>query len=137
MMLRVPFRAARTQHVAQPVSHIDVVPTLLELMGSRAGQGLAGESLMPLAEGKRRAEDHVFIEWHTPPKGPNGRTVISPDGWKMALYDTDNCMLFNRRQDPLEMQNLYYRKESGETIRRLHAKLDNWQRRVGDKLGLP
>lgn len=128
MLLHVPFRQTVQQHVAQPVSHIDVVPTLLHLMGKPTPESLPGASLVPLIEGKQSREDHVFIEWHR----PNGRTVISPDGWKMSLYDGDNCLLFNRGKDPLELTNLYYRPESKPVIARLRARLDKWQQRVKD-----
>src|SRR5262249_26373441 len=84
LLLHVPWRQSRTEWIDRPVSHIDMVPTLLELMNSKAGEGLPGESLVPLLNGGKRREDHVFTEWHTPPDGPTGRTVFSPDGWKLA-----------------------------------------------------
>ncbi|HWB85086.1 MAG TPA: sulfatase-like hydrolase/transferase [Bryobacteraceae bacterium] len=134
MLLSVPFRQRRTLTVRQPVSHIDVVPTLLELMGRPVPDFLTGESLLRVIDGKKRQDDHVFVEWHTPPKGPNARAVVTPDGWKMALYDTDNCLLFNRNQDPLEMHNLFYRPESAPIIRTLKKRIEAWQTRVKDPL---
>jgi len=137
LLLRAPFRQQQPQHVTQPVSQIDLVATLLELMGRKPPESLASRSLLPLLQRKKRDEDHVFIEWHTPPDGPNARCVISPELWKLALYDKDNSLLFQREKDPLEMHNLYYRKESAEVIRRLRAKLEAWQRRTKDPLELP
>lgn len=32
--------------------------------------------------------------------GPNGRTVVTPDGFKLVLYDSDQSMLFDRAKDP-------------------------------------
>ncbi|MEO7650079.1 MAG: sulfatase-like hydrolase/transferase [Bryobacteraceae bacterium] len=137
LLMRVPFRQYKPHHVAQAVSHIDLVPTLLELMGRKAPPNLPGESLVPMLSGKPRRDGHVYLEWHTLPKGPNGRTVLSPDGWKMSLFDTDNCLLFHREKDPLEMTNLYYRKESQETISRLRSQIEGWQQRVKDPQRLP
>jgi len=136
LLLYVPFRQTKAMRIEQPVSQIDLVPTLLQLMGHKAPESLQGESLLPLLEGKKRREDHVFIEWHTVPDGPHARTVVTPDGWKMALFDRDNCLLFNREKDPLEMRNLYYRKESAPVIRRLRAKIEAWQKKTNDKLQL-
>ena len=69
--------------------------------------------------------------------GPNARTVISPDGWKLALHDRDNCLIFQRDRDPLEMTNLYYRRDHAQVVRRLRSRIKKWQSRVGDKLALP
>jgi choline-sulfatase len=137
LLLHVPWRQSRKQWIDAPVSHIDLVPTLLDLLGSKAGEGLPGESLLPYLAGGSRQEDHVFIEWHTPPSGPDCRAVVSPDGWKLGLYDKDNCVLFHRHDDPLEMRNLYYRAEHAGTVRRLRARIEQWQRRVADRQPLP
>lgn len=130
LLLHVPSRVRGQQHVCPPASHIDLVPTLLQLMGKRVPESLPGENLLPLLEGKQRREDHVFIEWNE----PVGRTVVSPDGWKMLLYEGDDCMLFNRSKDPLEMTNLYYRQESQPVVARLRNRLAQWQKRVNDKV---
>ncbi len=129
MLLRVPWRQSRAIHVKQPVSHIDVVPTLLEAMGARNPGNLPGESLLPLAEGKVRAEGNVIIEWDSPVT----RAVVSPDGWKMALLEKDNCLLFDRNRDALEQNNVFYRSEAAPVVRRLRAALEKWQQRTGDK----
>ncbi len=134
LLLRVPFRRHGFARVGRPVSQIDLVPTLLDLLGSRAGEALPGQSLVPLLEDRPRREDHVFIEWHTLPDGPHARAVITPDGWKLGLFDTDHCLLFHRPRDPLELTNLYYRPESAATVRRLRAKIEAWQRRANDPL---
>ncbi len=133
LLLRVPFRSQRPQQVAHPVSHIDLAPTLLELMGVR-NPGLAGRSLLLYLTGQRKPED-VFIEWTADPAegGPNGRAVVTPDGWKLVLHDTDVCMLFDRTRDPLEMRNLY----GGPQTKALRAKIEDWQRRTADPLALP
>lgn len=132
LLLRVPFRRPSVSRVSEPVSHIDLVPTLLKLLGKEVPQSLTGQDLLA-----PRREDHVFIEWHTELNGPHARSVISPEGWKMGLFDKDNCLLFHREKDPLELHNLYYRRESGPIIRRLRAKLEAWQRRTQDTLELP
>lgn len=137
LLLHVPYRQNRKIWVEHPVSHIDLAPTLLGLLGSKAGEGLPGESLLAYAGAGKRREDHVYIEWHTPPGGPNARAVVSPEGWKLGLYDKDNCLLFNRHDDPLEMRNLYYRPEGAAAARKLRGKIEDWQRRTADRQMLP
>ena len=131
-LLRVPFLQSRGMHVAQPVSNVSIVPTLLELLGHGAPDMLPGESLCGVCRGEPLLEDHVFIQWFSPLDGIEGRTVISPDGWKLALYSGDNSLLFDRRRDPLEMNNLYYRDSSTASIASLRNRLEKWQIRVED-----
>ncbi len=136
-LLRVPFRRQAHFTVDRPVSHISVVPTLLELMGKPVPDNLPGESLVPVLEGRQPRQQDIFSEWDSRGKGPNGRAIFTADGWKMALYDTDTCLLFNRREDPLELHNLYYRSQYRDVVRRLRAKIEAWQKQVGDTQRLP
>ena len=54
---------ARALRVVQPVSHIDFLPTLLDLLGEPKPNQCAGNSLAPLLHGESMAPGNVFIEW--------------------------------------------------------------------------
>jgi len=136
LLIQVPFRHSRQIRVDAPVSHIDLVPTLLDLMGRKKPESLPGKSLVPLIEGRERAAGDVFIEWNSVPDGPNGRAVVTPEGWKLGLYDRDDGLLFHRHKDPLEMQNLCYRREHAGLVRDLRARIESWQKQHGDRLPL-
>jgi arylsulfatase A-like enzyme len=70
LLLRVP-RLGKTQKVVKGrFSQIDLVPTVLELMGKTAPDDLPGRSLLPALR-KGRGEEPVFIEWH-PGRGDDG-----------------------------------------------------------------
>jgi len=58
LMLRIPGTAGR--RIGEPVSLIDVVPTLLDLLGVAAPEALRGRSLLPLVEGGEWAERPVL-----------------------------------------------------------------------------
>jgi arylsulfatase A-like enzyme len=137
-LLRVPFRKQAPMHVPNPVSHIDMVPTLLHLMGKGDVSGFSGETLTSTLAGRRRPED-VFIEWNRDPEqeGPQARTVVTPDGWKLVLHDSDVCLLFDRNRDPLELKNLYYQPDHRQTVRRLRAKIEEFQKKTKDQMPLP
>src|SRR5207247_4198896 len=110
----------RDKVIPQPVSHIDFVPTLLDLLGQPKHPQCAGKSLLPLLHEEAQPLESVFIEW-----APNRtkikkgtslaarrmikraveestRTVVSPDGWKLCLRDKDLNELYNLRDDPRE-----------------------------------
>lgn len=126
-LMRVPQWGRRQQVIGRPVSHIDLVPTLLELMGRPKPDRLPGQSLVPLIQGGSVAEDHVFIQW----PDPKTRTVVSPDGWKLCLRDTDRCQLYHLADDPGERTNLFYTGGYGAVIDRLTRRLRAWQNAVG------
>jgi arylsulfatase A-like enzyme len=153
-LMRVPRLNAAGRIIEQPVSHIDMVPTLLELMGAEPKRPLPGQSLVPLVQGKKVAEDHVFVEWNPAPgkvtheeipgkqsgdelkrvAKTSTRTVISPDGWKLCLSDRDKCQLFHLAEDPGETKNLFDSGRHQEVIQRLTERIHGWQERVGDRV---
>jgi arylsulfatase A-like enzyme len=138
-LMRVPWMGRKQHLVEQPVSHIDLVPTVLELMGRKAQQGPQGQSLVPLMQGGKAAEDHVFIEWNAETDSELDipvRTVISPDGWKLSLFKGDKSQLFNLTEDPDETKNLFDSGRHRDVIERLTAKIRQWQKKTKDTLEL-
>ena len=151
-LMRVPELGRKGRAVKRPVGHIDMVPTLLDLMGAGSDAELPGQSLRPLMTGGKVEEDHVFIEWNRSGtvaggRNPGGklrrtdvekrnstRTVVSPDGWKLCLNDLDKNQLFDLNNDPGEAKNLYDSGRHGAIIRRLAAKIAAWQDSVADDL---
>ncbi|MFB3825752.1 MAG: sulfatase [Bryobacteraceae bacterium] len=140
LLVRAPFRQLKPRHVAQPVSHIDLVPTLLELLGKR-NPGLPGQSLVPQLGGAARPGNYVNLEWKADVKdsgeGPDGRAVISPDGYKLVLYDTDQSLLFDHNRDPQELRNVFGKPEYAAVQKRLTRQIEAWQKRTDDKFALP
>ena len=133
-LMHIPQLGTEGRIVQQPVSHIDIVPTILDAMGkTQASAGLPGRSLIPLMKGGKSARDHVFIEWNTAsPKQETIRTVVSPDGWKLCLADKDKSQLFNLNRDPFETTNLFYDGKHQDVITRLTEKIRAWQMATDD-----
>jgi arylsulfatase A-like enzyme len=140
LLVQVPFLRLKPHHIAQLVSQIDLVPTLMELMGKKE-TGLPGRSLAPMLKGVHRPDNDAYLEWTADRsdsgEGPNGRTVISTDGYKLVLYDSDQSMLFDRNKDPLELNNVYGKPEYTAVQARLRKKIEDWQKQTQDSLPLP
>lgn len=138
LLIHVPFRQHRQVRVRRPVSAINFVPTLLDLLGRRPEEALPGESLAPAMEGEALREDHVFVEWNTDVRTPRYRGAISPDGWKLTLHENDHHTLFHRFTDPLELRNLYDAGgEASRKVSELRKRIETWQRQVNDTYPLP
>ncbi len=138
-LMRIPWMGREQRVIEQPVSHIDLVPTLLELMGSKAPNSLQGNSLVPLMKGGKPAEEHVFMEWNVGTVQELNvpvRTVVSGDGWKLSLFKGDKSQLFNLNKDPGETTNLFDSGRHQDVIGRLSARIREWQKRTKDTLVL-
>src|SRR5207248_521816 len=150
LLIRLPGQTRATT-VPRPVSHIDFVPTLLDLLGQSNHPQCAGKSLLPLINEEAAAPENVFLEW-----APNRtkikkgtklarrrtikraveestRTVITPDGWKLCLRDKDLNELYNLNDDPLETRNLYADRQHASEIARLADEIRQWQEVTKDK----
>jgi len=151
LLVRLPGRK-RGKIVPQPVSHIDFVPTLLDILGQQKRSECAGKSLVPLIHNEETPTENVFIEWapnRTKVKKGSSlaprrmikraveestRAVVSPDGWKLCLRDKDLNELYNLNDDPLETRNLYSARQYASVISRLVDEIHRWQQSAKDKL---
>jgi len=154
---RVPFIVhlpgqKRGALIPQPVSHIDVVPTLLDLLGQPRHPQCAGKSLLPLIQHGEMRPESIFIEWapnRTKVKkgtslaprrmikraiDESTRTVVSSDGWKLCLRDKDLNELYNLSDDPWETRNLYANREYASVISCYTDEIHKWQESAHDKL---
>ncbi len=151
LLVRLPGqRASKT--ITHPVSHIDFVPTLLDLLCQPNNPQCAGKSLLPLITEEAAPSQNVFLEW-----APNRtkvrkgtklarrrlvkraveestRTIVTSDGWKLCLRDKDLNELYNQKDDPLETRNLYADRQYASMISRLSDEIHRWQESANDKL---
>ncbi|MBT3192098.1 MAG: sulfatase-like hydrolase/transferase [Verrucomicrobia bacterium] len=164
LMIRLPGQK-QGKHVSGPVSQIDVVPTLLDLMDHSIPQQLQGESLRELLETDNAISTrNAFIEWNGPNSGIVGeatdnfrlpsrlegvvscdelkeaitdsvRTVISPDGWKLNCSPLGEHELYDLNNDPGETVNIF--AENKEPARKLREEIVTWQQETGDTVELP
>src|SRR5580765_1119107 len=152
-LIRLPGQT-RKKVISNPVSHIDFVPTLLDLLGQSNHPQCAGKSLLPLINDATALPNNVFLEW-----APNRtkvkkgsrlasrrvikraveestRTLVSPDGWKLCLRDKDSNELYNLNEDPFETRNLYSNPQYAGIVSRFTSEIYRWQDATNDKLKL-
>ena len=150
-LVRLPDQR-RGKIIPQPVSHIDFLPTLVDLLGQPKHPQCAGKSLMPLIHEEALPPESVFIEWapnRTKVKKGTSlaprrmikraveestRTVVSQDGWKLCLRDKDLNELYNLHDDPRETRNLYSDRQYASVISRCAGEIHRWQESTDDRL---
>jgi arylsulfatase A-like enzyme len=160
MLIRTPGQTAQ-QRVTIPISHVDLVPTLLDLMNQPRPDHLEGDTLRPAMEGSEdRCKRDVFIEWHNdkdpgqvnlpewaeeigPPDkvaeslSAELRTVVSPDNWKLNVWTTGEHELYDLDADPYERTNRIAEPDRGDRIAAMFGRIRDWQQRTNDRLQLP
>jgi N-acetylglucosamine-6-sulfatase len=94
--------------VTQPVSNIDLAPTIVALAGARARRVMDGQPLLPLAlnpeQGKSRT---LLIEGFGEGGGKPPFTALRDPRWFYAEYKNGNRELYDLQTDPNELRSLH------------------------------
>ncbi len=101
LMIRVP-KLTTPSVCDRPVNLLSLMPTILELTGTRVPTTCDGPSLVPLLKDTNAKWDHVSIT-HLDTPGSFG---LSADGWRYIKYATGDEELYDIRTDPHEWTNL-------------------------------
>ena len=126
------------------VSHIDVVPTLLDYFGVPIPDLLQGRSLLgQFRDPARRTNEQVFLEFNRFEIDHDGFGAFAPirgvfDGrHKLAINLLDTDELYDLADDPLELRNRIHDPARAAVRDRLHATLIDWMNRTRDPLRGP
>jgi arylsulfatase A-like enzyme len=103
MIFRAPGRGAGFVRT-DPVSGIDVFPTLCDLMGLAKPSGIPGQSLVARWEGKESDPDRtIFSAQGTP--GKDRAVMVRTPHYKYTRFDDGGSELYDLDRDPDEFEN--------------------------------
>ena len=121
LMLRLP--SGETGRVAQNVSLVDVLPTLLEVADVETPAGLPGNSLLKIAEHQADETTRpVFSEYHH--SGMlNAGFMLKRGDYKLCHYVGSEPQLFNVATDPLENDDLASKPEYAPKLGEIESAL--------------
>ena len=126
LMLRMP--SGETGRVAQNVSLVDVLPTLLEIADLETPSDLPGDSLLGIAQHEANERTRAVLSEYHHMGMLNAGFMLKRGDYKLCHYVGSEPQLFNVAVDPLENDDLAPKPEY--TVRRseveaaLHALLD-------------
>ena len=121
------------------VSHVDLLPTMLDMAGIERPEALNGTSFRPvLNDPTAQVRDHALINYH--------RFAINHDDWgefypircvtngrhKLAINLFDSDEFYDLREDPYEMTNRISDPACAETRDHLHDQLLEEMDRIRD-----
>jgi arylsulfatase A-like enzyme len=130
--------AGKNQKSTEMVQNLDFAQTFLEAAGVEAPDDMQGESLMPLLEGNtdQWTRDAVYYHYYEYPgfhmvKRHYG--MVTQD-YKLAhfYYDIDEWELYDRKKDPMELNNVYNDPAYADEVKELREKLKNMRKKYKD-----
>lgn len=114
------------------VSHLDIYPTVCELLGRERPPHLIGNSLKPLLDGKEesiRQDAFAEVNFHA---GPSKSLLIS--NGLGSDSSRDRVQLYDLTFDPQERRNLAENPSYREVRLALEKRLEAWMRQTADPL---
>jgi len=150
LLIRLPGEETGAR-IFGPVSQIDLVPTVLDLLGCKAaGECLPGKSLAKVCEtalsaGETSAEGHAslpVIEWHASRVKPvniqackvDARTIVTSKRERYTWYADGQEDFYNLESDPGELHNLAGDPAALTRIGELRRDIASWQQETADIL---
>jgi arylsulfatase A-like enzyme/Tfp pilus assembly protein PilF len=107
-IIRAPFDRLRGRRVSDPVRSVDLMPTVLDLVGVPSPKGIAGVSLAPLMTGARPTLDLEGYAEALYPLHHFGWSELR--AWRAGRYkviDAPRPELYDLERDPHETTNIY------------------------------
>jgi choline-sulfatase len=112
VLTRVPLLVCgpgiEAQRITERRSHIDLVPTLLDLLGQKPDPKLLGKSLVPELTGSEPPQNRepIYLELTEDSHNPPRRAIIRGDYKLIWSGPNDKFQLFNLKLDPGEEKDL-------------------------------
>jgi len=111
------------------VEHIDVFPTICELVGAQRPDTVHGASLVPLLRDAPKPED-----WRDAVFSQIGSLqMIRTEEWKLNVYKGTPGELYNLKTDPQEFYNRIADPNCGNTVKSLENRLKDWEQKYKAK----
>ena len=128
LVARCPELIEKGTVVEEVLANIDFMPTFLETAGIKVPDGIAGQSFLPLLQGKKISwRDNLLYTYYWERNFPQTPTIhaLRTSEYKYihyyGIWDSDE--LYDLRNDPHEMKNLIYSEEHAPVLAKLKEQL--------------
>ena len=139
LLIRYPKEIANGKVLDEMVMNLDFAPTFLDYARVKVPDDMQGESLRELLQGEIPEDwrNEIYYHYYEYPKG--GHDVkrhygIRTQNFKLIhyYYDIDEWELFDLKNDPHELNNLYNDPEYSEMVSDLKKKLNELRMKYKD-----
>jgi choline-sulfatase len=129
-IIRAPFDLTRGRRVDDPVRAVDLMPTVLDLLGLPVPEDIAGVSLVPLMTGARQELGlEGYAEAMYPLHHYGWSELVALRSGRYKLIDAPAPELFDLDRDPHETTNIFEERRAlgDRMVARLRQKLDAFE----------
>jgi uncharacterized sulfatase len=143
LIVRWPDEVGENTVCANPVSHIDLVPTLLDIAGLKVPAFLEGRSMLEaFTNPHKQRNEHVFIEFHRMDTkhdyaGFQPIRCVLDKKHKLVINLNYTDELYDLEKDPGEIENLIDDNEYRNIRNHLHDALLEWMNDTRDPFRRP
>ena len=141
LIVRWPQVTEASQKNNNIVQNTDFAATFLDIAGLEIPEDIQGKSIIPLLKNEKPQDwrdvayyhYYAYPDWHMvqPHYG------IRSDRYKIIhFYNTDEWELFDLKNDPDEMKNVYFDPEHSDIVKLMTERLEKERIAVGDTLEL-
>lgn len=135
LLIRWPKNVPDGRETGGPIGLVDLMPTLLAMMGVTIPDGVEGKDLSPFVMGDEGAapESQLIGYWALPDRcSPSEwRGVVTKSHTYARLRD-EPWILYDDETDPFQQENLVRKTEHEETRQQLEDRLQEWLERIDD-----
>ncbi len=124
----------------EPVSSVDVLPTICEYLDVELPDNLSGISLMPILEGKKPDRRDIYIQFDGNGARGNFQRCVVRGEYKLIadiFKDESYLELYNVKTDSQEMYNLAFEKEHENMIKDMVKSLAEHMEKTNDLIKIP
>ena len=101
LILVYPKGLPQNKKVSQLVRLIDIMPTILELVGIKIDNPMQGSSLLPAVRGEALSLEIYSVFWFAKSLRTERHSYIRGHNWDLAVEE-----VYDREKDPLEKANI-------------------------------
>lgn len=121
LIIYSPGGTRKNLRIREPVTLLDIAPTILKIMGFRKLSSFKGRNLLSL----KKEEITIFEETYKP-EAARDKFALHKFPWHLILTpETREYELFDLRKDPDEQDNIYQKNNLPKEVTSLKRKLDS------------
>lgn len=137
LLIRMPGLIPPSSQVDAQIMNVDIAPTLLDLVGLETPKDMQGESFLNVLRNPSRSHrENLYYHYYE-----NGEHAVSPhfgvsDGrYKLIRFyeRVETWELYDLKNDPQEMKNLYPGKQYQKIVKKMERKLRQEMKKFDDR----
>lgn len=142
LIMKLPKGFDRKGDIKEMVQNIDYAPTFLDLAGAKIPSDIQGVSLLPLLEGKhpRKWRKSLYYHYYEYPAehAVKRHYGVRNHRYKLIHFynDIDEWELYDLREDPHEMHNIYGKPGTERITKKMMKELRRLQEQYDDPIRL-